>query len=205
MQGKPVNYAVALAVLAVFALLPNVASAATLYSGSTKVPVGTEIAGSNIGNFKFETSSGTIECQHSQFNARVTENGPKLVKAEMTNLSVTGTGAEGACVTSFLGTFKVSWDLPSCMTTAAISSWAIAGCPNSTGFTINSSLAGTCHYRIGNWQVATTTAEPMILTSKGGTGAEFTKDSGGPFCWPSAGITAQYEVKTASGGGLHLQ
>jgi len=205
MQKKPVNYLAVLAVLAALAILPSAASAAALYSGSTKVPVGTEMVGSSIGNFKFETSSGTIECQHSQLNARVTENGPKNVKAEVTNLTVTGTGVEGACVTSFLGTFQVGWDLPSCMATVATSSWTIAGCSGNTGFTINSSLAGTCHYRSGGWQIATTTTEPMILTSKAGSGAEFTKNSGGGLCWPNARIGAQYELKTAGGGGLHLQ
>jgi hypothetical protein len=196
----------AVSVVLAASALPANASAAELYSGSTKVPVGTQLVAKSIGSVNFKTGGGSsFSCASSTINSELVQNGTKAVKAAVSSYAFTGSGSEGRCESGAYGPIKVTQTTPVCL--VAVPYWVVeggsCGISQSPGLTLKSELWGTCKYGIGAGYGFSSTNEPIILTM--GPGQEFVLKEGGFLCWPAFTMSVQYELKTAAGASLRVQ
>jgi|SRR5215213_4085014 len=195
-----------LAVMAVLLIAPGGASAA-LYSGSTLLPVGSEVVGNNAGNIQFKAAGETqFECTSSKFNAVVTKN-PLSGSSKLTINSFTfnGVGSDGKCATPW-GATRVSMDTPACFKTVEEKAlWEETGASCSepaklVGITIESAFTGKCHY--SSYQLFNVLGnEPLQFRSQERT---MTKDgdSHTGLCLTSIAMVGTWNVTTASGGSM---
>jgi hypothetical protein len=180
--------------LLAFAAVPAMASASpVLKEGTTTVPVGSSIQGTNSGNILLTTGSGIVTCTGSTLGGTLTTNGGTSIAGDINSASFTGTGSGGTCTSTFFGnpTFSVTPEhLPWCITSTTLGSFTVrgGGCSakeEELRFTLTNALVGECTYErpkvIGTY-VANVT--PVKLTV--GSGQTFTRVAGGGLC-PSTG------------------
>jgi len=203
MHRKIIGAVVAVALVA-FAAVPALASASpVLKESGTAVPLGSKIAGTNIGNTVMTTSAGNIECQSSVMKGTVTKNSGTEIEGNIESATFTGTGSEGKCTTAFLGDVKVEpkrlpWCIKAGVGKLAKDAFNVTSGTCSGGgvmeFTLNSSLAGACTYtksavegtfNTGGTQAVLTVSEQ-----------EFVKSSGGFFCPSSGKLDMKFGLET---------
>jgi hypothetical protein len=197
----------ALAASAALLIAPGGASAA-LYSGSTLLPVGSEVVGiPNTGNIQFKAGGETqFECTSSKFNAVINKNGlTGSSRLTVNSFTFNGVGSEGKCAAPW-GATRVTMDTPACFKTVeekALWEETGASCTEPSklvGITLESAFTGKCHYSssllfnvLGN--------EPLQIRSQERT---MTKDgdSHTGLCLTSIAMVGTWNVTTASGGSM---
>lgn len=205
MHGRVKWIGVAVASIAL-GVIPAAASASpTLMVGSESVPVGASFRATNIGNVKFTTSLGTLECQQAMLMGTVTQNSGTAIEEKLETVSMTGSGAEGRCTTSFLGDLTfVAKRLPWCLKGGGklpkdrfvITSGACPG-GGTLEFDLDSTIWGSCSYPRpsleGTFSTGTGPGSPTALTVSE---QEFSKSAGGFLCPGSMKLDTQLKLET---------
>lgn len=193
-----------LALVAFAALaLPAVASASPALTDSTgtKVAVGTEITGKNVGNTIF-TGGFSVTCSSADLSGKVTENSGSSIKGEVPvgSATFTGTGASSDC-TSALGDTAVTVNSKLCLaTTKTADQMEVTGCGANVTFTLAITGSVTCKYEtakvLGTFN---TNADAQVTVSEQGAKGE----SSNSFLCPSEGkLDMVFALTTKAGGTL---
>jgi hypothetical protein len=188
------------------AVLPASASAVELYSGATKVPVGTQITGA--GTLVATNAGFSVECHTAQLGGELIKNG-SIVKILVNSSSFTDWGA--GCKSTY-GSLNVTLNTPQCLS-AVFSTEMMLGSPGectATGSEVGPKLtmsgaSGTCVYRRGGvLRHQVYGQEPLKIHILDEAGL-MTLESGSWWCPTSVNAKPDYELKTAAGGTLRLK
>lgn len=194
MQKKLLVICLALVALAA---VPSAASAA-LYSGSTKLPVGSEVRGVSVGGVFFESVSSAINCTSSQWGASLLKNNEGTAQLQTQSWSFQGQGKGGSC-TSPMGNVTVVGHAHSCWE-AKKSAWYLSGggtCLRGTPeFTITSEWA-TCKYNFAETSIYSSTQSPVQLS--GAYPRLVLTESPSAFCASEYLLKTTWAIKDAAG------
>jgi hypothetical protein len=195
--------------------VPSAASAApVLYSGGTAIPVGTEIAGTQVNGTRilFYSPLGTWECSNATLKGTVTRNSEKA-EATVNQFTFGGIEEGGLCPSPY-GRVEVSMRSPTCLATSGTTgAWILRGSscdraflPNRLSFTYPG-LGHTCTYNLGAATPVPLTgninSEPLQLMVWHGSAVFTIYEGQSPFLCPSKYEPAfDLELKTSAGAPL---
>jgi len=186
--------------LSAVAIVPAGASAQSLNSGITAVPVGTSVVVKQIGAIKFNTGMGSLECFPFAMTGTVATNGPSTVKIELTKASI------GTCPDGFYGgPWSGTFDLPTCLRTPDSSgTWniryeACSAAGNTARLKMfNANMNVLCDYRALPRVIGNVNTEPLVGQLKG----EYNVGNSTGLCYKGPTLEGQLEMETASGADL---
>jgi hypothetical protein len=209
MYLKLLGACVAVVAWAAIAIAPGMASAApVLYSGETKVSLGTEVM-ATAGRVVFTNSSGDamFQCTSSKMTGNVVGNDSSSGVSISVNSGVfKGTAVAEKCQVGF-ESVGITFDSPMCLKSVVSGTgwWNLYGgsCPSSAAvsFTYVGSVAGTCHYSRSRMDLtdSSPSTEPLLMQTNP---TAYSLTSGGNLCPSALGISTTYELKTTSGANL---
>lgn len=191
--------------MAVFAVVPSVASAIELRDGSEQ-SADTKIRAHNVGDFYMTTSAGTFVCTTAEITGHLTQNGPTAISGDIQAASFKGTASENRCA-SPLGPTKVTFpSLPWCVRTLdGTDSFEIRGgnCPEASRpltiiFDIGANPSLVCQYQRANLTGSfPTSPEDAILSINE---VEFAKEGGSFLCPGSTKFDASLTLENDTEG-----
>jgi hypothetical protein len=183
----------ACAALLAFAIAPGAASAA-LYSGATKLPLGSEVRGVSGGVVQFQSGGQSIiNCTSSEWGASLIKNNEGRANAKTEWWGFHGTGPEGLC-TSPYGNVAVIGSPNSCWEAEASSWYLISGSTCGRGltdFTVYFSGLKPCTYKIAPTYVYGSTQSPIELS---GSGPLLERLEGNLLCSPTYRLQAGWKI-----------
>jgi hypothetical protein len=193
----------ALIALVAFAAAPGAAWAGELYSGGTKLPIGTGIVGTDPGESAFVNSLFTTTCGGSQLSGNVYSQ-EKVSKISVTNITFSN------CTTPGGGVTTVNLSTPLCLSALGDgSSWSLLGakCSSLSSATIVLTInleSHTCQYSREGINFSRSATEPLSIYAL--SGEQFKKISGPFSCGGPTEIgRLEYQLKTASGGNIQVK
>jgi hypothetical protein len=213
MSKKFITACMGLIVLAAFAM-PAVASASPelTHPTGTRLATGVKFTATNIGEFKFRdtTNSNTLlSCTTASMTGTLLENSGTSIKANITSVSLSGTGSEGRCTDSFgagsFYDFNIGNGTPWCLASGASDTFAIRGneCSKesrSITFVLTDSVVGTCKYNrtsVVNGTFTThSTGDAILTVVPSTTGSAFAKEEGSVLCPSSYLLEAKFTLET---------
>jgi len=218
------------ALIAVIALMavPVMASATTLYSGGTPIPVGTELVGKSGSVYleAYEKPGGNLlasyNCTGSEWKGTVVQNiaAPSAaMKTRIDSYQFSGTGAEGKCPAGLLGPARISVDVPTCL----YSFWWKELDVRTTGAACNTVSTGvkltlihptgTCHYSSktysgGRLYYGIGSSDPLTVSYLMESPKNYLalEESSGT-CWGTLRLVnpgTSYSIKTAAGASVKI-
>jgi hypothetical protein len=221
MFKKPIMSCVVLAAFVVF-VLPATASATNnpdLTEGATRVPVGTLIQATNIGNAEFVATDGTttiLGCPRVNLTGKVTANSGGTFEGSITKAEFSGTGAVHAhnnlpeCTGSFGNLYLTIPNLPLTISSTPAMTTDEARITDSSGstvtFTFGSTTSGACTYKsASSIKVDFTTGATSVVTTRNtATGSGLSKVSGGFLCVSSMQLKMSFYLETDAAGNAEL-
>jgi hypothetical protein len=149
-RKKLIMACAAIAAFAAVVIAPVASASPILTSEGKAVAAGTEVKGTNTGNFVFSGPGGyTINCAQASLAAKVTGNSGTQIQLEAAGgLATSGTGASGDCTASW-GPATLTWSKMCLSTVPKTDNLSITGCGGEILLTTNITGIITCKYAAG--------------------------------------------------------
>lgn len=206
MYLKFIGVCASLCVYAALAAAPGMAASAVLYSGETKVPVGTEVVATS-GTVTF---GGMFSCTSSNMAGYVEKNDSSSgIYVALNSSEFKGTGSEGRCQVGFESA-RIFYLTRACLSntvTFTPTAWSLEG-----GFCTSrgpielvyiGTVAGNCKYSRASQGLVDSSplTEPLQMTTNS---SSYVKNYGGAGCPSISSVNATYELRTALGAKLKV-
>jgi hypothetical protein len=201
MSSKIMTPLLALLAVAAFAVMPAMASAATvtLHAGGVELPAGSPLVGESA-NLVFVTGAGNLECSSNVITGELTSNKKATIAGNIETGSFTGLEGGGAChTTTPLGRALITAsDLPWPLTFKSNGTSTVKGSP-SIVFTAFFPGAGvTCVYKAAKLAATFAFNEAPLIDTVTGQVFKYVKAESSVLCPKEGALSGGFAV--TSGG-----
>lgn len=201
MRNKIIAACIALVALAV---VPSIASAATLTEEGVALLPGAGILATNSEPIVLSSSIGNVTCSTAKMTGEVHTNSGGIIKGTIHSASFTGTGTGGACTSTIFLNPQFTVDVENlhyCITNEGQTGDNFivrgGGCTETARnlkFTLTNSTFGNCTYEkaslAGTFETNVTPAKLKFENQ------EFTKSAGGSACPASGKLKGAFTLET---------